>query len=560
MVSALGFVLMTSAHLSAWCPRGTPPVPYRTAYAFEAERDVTGWNALFLETRLGGTMSTDVVVESWIDRAAQTWSRYARAPVKLGFLGFTAGTVDAHDLDDGRSIIFARPCKNPDETTGKTWTGRGGTTCDIELRYDVPGGPACDNTTRLISIADTNGAGLGADRLLRHEMGHCLGLAHPWRGDACERKKAADNDEGCSEHGIMCIGGGCGEPRSDLPGGDDIEGVFERMTGEDFRLPAREVWIGDRALGVFAAAPPRIACAGEACALVRTHGVDEVHVHAFAGANLAAPLEARFARPLTVRGLVTRRSPDVAVGANTALVIVAEQRAHEDPRGENFALPSRALFVRLDPPALLDSGEIDPTSDDDVTPYEPRVTFADGRFLVVLAKRDRGFALYAHDARVGGAWTRLREIGGAISELEVQDSFDVDCTGAACTLVTARATTMRPEGENLACAFDLAGARFTTRECHVLDTPPGLPTSIARVADRLVVSGSARAPLATGVNTWTIGAALVGADASVCRPLARERGVTAFGGTSVAVAGEQVLHARWGRFEGGPEAAGGLCF
>jgi hypothetical protein len=372
----------------AWCQHNAyededgdgdfdPPLPFANVLAFEVEDSPVEWDAMIGFLDFDGHAYDDFrdVLEHVVDATSQSWNREARSPVKLGFGGFVAGV--GVDVTDGVSTISVGPCVGSTAGTFEDITNRN--SCDIQFcRAEVANqtcmedadctafGGQCSNgvcqttLTRLDSSADADGSGAGIYRLLRHEMGHCLGVGHACNGASCSN---ANSEQVCYAEPVV----NSSQPmRSDLPHGEDIEALQEILRGDTLAgadrlgifaspnslLPRREivlrsvvqsttqVWSTTAAqpLGLYSVYLPRLDCrrgtgAAVDCVMVRAWTEKDLRVNPIsAAAGGGSPV---LGATTTVAGVVTRRAPDVALSHNAtieniAIAVVAPSTPSDD--------------------------------------------------------------------------------------------------------------------------------------------------------------------------------------------------------------------------------------
>ena len=120
------------------------------------------------------------VMSHVVDSAAQNWQRVGRSRAKIGLSGFTAGLVWGAD---GTSAIVSEACPaDPNSAPAQAWPDiLGGSECDLVFRRG-----ACA-PFNLATTSSATGLAGSFERTLSHEMGHCIGLAHPANSNtSCE--------------------------------------------------------------------------------------------------------------------------------------------------------------------------------------------------------------------------------------------------------------------------------------------------------------------------------------------------------------------------------------
>lgn len=541
-------IVLLSAEGKAWCPVfGGGPGNGDDYYAFEAENSATSW----INTIDSPTLNTDPtsskywqhVIEHQIDTATQAWSRDARVRAKIGFKGWFTNPPMPWS-SDGREAIVTEACPQFDPFPFAMYTVweqlANPSSCDIVIRR---GGCITQN---LATGAASNGIDTGNfARSLRHEMGHCMGLAHP-----------ATDGSGCDEYGncgceradcIEEIFGGCiaGQVMcqqtcnrfSEHPIFDDINGHHAKLTGSGDPTKRRvnlglatvsvtDVFADQEVLdtGKNSTFPARIDCrqgtSTPDCVMVRADGRS---ILAFDRVTFAATT------PRTIQTIATTnvaftsltRSPDVALGGAGYSVAVAYHSLAASVFG------TRALVFNTSTGQFVSSTELDPTAgnDNDVTYGEPRVTFVrglggTGRFLVAVATRSRTLAFYlSADANGGGPWTLLTLSAGALGG--VFDGFDLHCpkhqaTGsgdAVCRIVLTPNFQSSQNGAIQMCRLTVSTTSVTVNQCQMpisnerfssvvalSDYGTGVPTD-QRATTSWLVSFSRESPDVSGLNS-----------------------------------------------------------
>jgi hypothetical protein len=337
------------------------PLPFVNTLLFTIEDDCPGWDSF-----LGGAAldcinpNADLYYKSVIghlmDSSLQAWSRDGRSAIKVGITGFAASAVPANDGIN--TISVSNSCAG---STGNTDVESDDVHVDIIFKGGCGGG-----STNIATVSFADGGGSGAYRIVRHEVGHALGLAHQCVSSGTASNCPGRNPENvCFDGPLLSSTGGGSTWQTDYPHGEDVEGIQELHRGDTLGavhrsgpyvtpsslLPRREVVLTQATLstatppaltetstsptGLFSVFPARIDCrrgngsGGADCVIVRAWTERNLRFNTLSVASPGGtPI---VGTTLTTNGVRTRRPPDVAVShgvnpiENVAIAVVAHQ-------------------------------------------------------------------------------------------------------------------------------------------------------------------------------------------------------------------------------------------
>lgn len=474
------WALIVAGALASFCPNdGELPGNGANAMLFVVRDDPAGWAGLITSPTLSTSPTSSLyardTVEHVFDTAAQNWARTARARAKIGWKGWST-TITRDDLD-GISSVTLRECdENNNPRPAFASSSSDGAACDMVFFS----GGSCAYEGLATGLAAGSGVETNWQRLVAHEMGHCLGLRHPHQqglhpdcgtGAGCDR---------CSHHQIMCVSNTCGK-NTDGPHPDDVHGQQVAAAGEPFALPEREVWLQTgqfSTANVFSTGNSfylgdgvyhgRVDCpAGTAsphCVVGRVRNATAIRLDrvTFSGVN---PSSATVTT--TNVALRTRRAVDVALSrlGGTAVLVAAETDA------DDTALNTRVLRFAAATNTLQESFDLAGS----VTHIEPRVATVSGvgatacaaplgdgmcaaqglgscdeslgictggnqgRFLVAIAQPNRALALFMSASNTGAPFvgangdrfyqplTVVNGAGAAATVGPIAHAFDIHC-------------------------------------------------------------------------------------------------------------------------------------
>lgn len=515
---ALLACLLLHVPARAWCPVGfSGPGNADDYYAFEVENHAQGWidtvDAPTLNTTTTSPLYWRDVMLHVVDTATQTWSRNGRARVKIGYRGVITNPP-AEPRGDGHSVVYTDPCpSDPHAPAAYAWVEyllKPGN-CDIVVHRG-----SC-TTLRLGTASDLTGADASNfARIVRHEMGHCMGLEHASADSDCTAWRCFEDDGNRCTPGQLVCPSTCRITEHPLL--DDTIGHHAENYGGG--PPRREVVFGMAtvsAANAFADAetlnliggsvfPARIDCrrgtSTPDCVLARSYNMNTLKLDRITFAA-TSPLTFSDVGTTTVTFSGMTRSPDVAMGDTGVSVVVGYRSVGASLIGVE------ALRFQTSTGTFLSSDQLS-TGDADITTHEARVVFVrglggTGRFVEALPAHDRSLKFFVSSDATGAAPWMLMAPNNPWPIDRVFDSFDFHCPrhqtpgsgDASCAVVVSSDDGDVQNGGAQTCQLAFTTTNVTASQCREPFSAMKLSTPVA-----LVDYGSGTPSTQRTVTSW----------------------------------------------------------